>query len=465
MSKIKITDIIIEERQRKAMDSPDYVEHIKSLSESIKKFGLLSPVVLDDKNVLIAGFTRIQAHMFLGLETIECVGMGEVSEIQRKEMELAENVERMDLEWWEESAAIAEIHTMKKIDNPDWTMAQTGALVGAATSKVSQSIDLAGALGEDNSPKEEKTLRSALSKRKTDKQLEKRKAVIAHRAREGKVLPAVVKVGDALELIKQEPDESYDAIVTNFPFGVDLTYKGGKRPYFDDEMEIIDLVHGVVQESYRVLKDDSWFVGFFDIRKITHAGPAKSLYQEMVPILAKAKHSGEIDQEYYDYLAFLLTSSLGLTGWLEQAGFTDVNMLPSIWVKPNKTAGLIGDPRKGLVSSYEALVWACKGEAVLLKQGRQNVFIADTPLPSERLHDVQMPVDLCSHIISMVSLGGGRILDPFAGSGSMGLGALDNQCEFVGYEINPEYADNANLRLSEHIYSEGDEDGIGEADE
>ena len=46
---------------------------------------------------------------------------------------------------------------------------------------------------------------------------------------------------------------------------MDLTYKGGKRPYFDDEMEIIDLVHGVVQESYRVLKDDSWFVGFFDI--------------------------------------------------------------------------------------------------------------------------------------------------------------------------------------------------------
>jgi site-specific DNA-methyltransferase (adenine-specific) len=144
---------------------------------------------------------------------------------------------------------------------------------------------------------------------------------------------------------------------------------------------------------------------------------------------------------------------MGLAFWLEQAGFSYVTLVPPIWVKPNKTQGIIGDPRKGMIVSYEAMIFAAKGDAVLLKQGRQNIFIHDTLSTSERDFAMQMPVDYCAEIISMVSLGGGRILDPFAGSGSIGEGALELQCEYKGYELNPKRAELGNLRLQEHLFA------------
>jgi len=445
METIKISEIKINPRQRKSMDTPEYLEHIQDLSTSIEKHGLLQPIVLDAEDNLVAGFTRIQAHLYIGRKEIAFTRVGELTEIQAKEMELEENVRRKNLEWWEEANAIAEIHALKSENDPEWSMAKTAAMVGKAISTVSQSVDLSKALQEDETIKTETTLRGALNKRKVARQIEKRKAIIKAQERGTvKKLPAVVKVGDARELIKEEPDASFDAIITNFPFGVDLTYKGGDAPYHDEEVYIIRLVRDVVRESYRVLREDSWFVGFFDIRKITYSRSLKEVYD----YLKKRKGFAEGTEAREK-----LIDSMGLAFWLEQAGFNYVNLLPAIWFKPNKTVGLLGDSTKGLVSSYESAIFACKGNGILNKRGRQNTFVYNTPNPSERVHDVQMPTDLCTEIVSMVTLGGGRVLDPFAGSGAVGLGALNCQCSFVGYELDPEYASNANLQLKEHMYA------------
>lgn len=43
---------------------------IQPLVESIQKYGLLEPIVIDDKNRLIAGFRRLQACKQLGFDTI-----------------------------------------------------------------------------------------------------------------------------------------------------------------------------------------------------------------------------------------------------------------------------------------------------------------------------------------------------------------------------------------------------------
>jgi DNA modification methylase len=112
-----------------------------------------------------------------------------------------------------------------------------------------------------------------------------------------------------------------------------------------------------------------------------------------------------------------------------------------------------------MIVAYEALLFASKGDAVLLKQGKQDIFIYDTLNPSERDFSMQMPSDLCVELISMVTLGGGRILDPFAGVGSIGQGALDNQCEYVGYELDKERAAIGNMILAEHVHAKGKENG------
>jgi len=43
---------------------------------------------------------------------------------------------------------------------------------------------------------------------------------------------------------------------------------------------------------------------------------------------------------------------------------------------------------------------------------------------------------------------GGTILDPFAGSGTTGIVAKRNGCDFIGIELNPEYAEMARRRIA-----------------
>jgi len=409
---------------------------------SFQKYGQMQPIVVtyDEPGapwVLVAGFNRLTAARMLGWEEIEAVDLGEISPLQAKEMELEENVRRTELEWWERAKATAEIHDMKTEQDPTWTMQQTADMVGVSKSNVSLSKDLVGAMDEDPSLREEETLRGALRKRKVDRQIEKRKKDISLRENP---IQALIYEGDAAKLIKQEPDERFDAVVTNLPFGVDLKLKGGETPYFDEEDYIIDLVQHTVTESYRILKPDSWMVAWFDVRKITYSNSQLHLYKVL-----SSRGWDPNDMTLRDELI----DSMGLTFWMETAGFNYVTLVPSIWAKPNKTQGLIGDPHKGLITGYEAMVFASKGDAILHKRGRSNLFIFDTPPTGEKVHPLQMPISLCSEILSMVCLSGSRILDPFAGSGSMGLAALERGCEFVGYEIDPDKASNGNLRLQE----------------
>ena len=329
---------------------------------------------------------------------------------------------------------------MRKARDPDWTIRKTADLVGKSAGTVSQSIQLHDEVKNRPEIRDEKTLVGALKKMDVRKKLERKREDIARRAKG--LLPTVkaeVVIGDAAELIKAEADESFDAIVTNLPFGVDLEFKSGLKPYEDDEQYVIDLVQTIVVESFRVLKDDSWFVAWFDVRKITHSNHQLALYNKLMS-------SVRLDNEQ----AKLLFDSMGLAFWLKHAGFSYVNLVPAFWVKPNKTQGMIGDPRKGMIVAAEAMLIASKGGAFLMKQGRNNVFIYDSLTSGERDYSMQMPAALCSEIVGMVALAGARILDPFAGSASVGLGALDRQCEFRGYEINPEAASIGNMLLAQH---------------
>lgn len=449
MPTIPVGEIQVTPRQRKTID----VEAINELAASIEKYGLLNPPTLtkltDGKLQLVAGFTRIQALLKLGIKDIPYTLMEEADEIILKEMELEENVRRKDLEWWEKADAIAEIHKLKTEQDPNWNMAKTGALVGQSKATVSQAVQLSEELEVNPEIKKENTLRGALNKLDVKKKIEQKRKDIERRAK-GKLptLRAEVRVGDALDLIKQEPDESFDAVITNLPFGIDLEFKGGLRPYEDEEGMNIELVQGIVQESFRVLKDDSWMVAWYDVRKITYSESQKQLYRSLTE---RRKISDEQQR--------LLYNSMGLAWWMEQAGFSYVTLVPGFWIKPNKSQGMIGDPRKGFIVAAEAMIFASKGSAFLMKQGRNNVWIYDSLVGNEREYSMQMPTGLCTEVVSMVCLGGGRVLDPFAGSASIGLGALNRQCEFVGYELNPDAAAIGNMRLKEHHLVKEKKDG------
>ncbi len=62
-------------------------------------------------------------------------------------------------------------------------------------------------------------------------------------------------------------------------------------------------------------------------------------------------------------------------------------------------------------------------------------------------HPTLKPVELMEHLVKLVSFSGQTILDPFMGSGSTGVAALNCNRKFVGYELEKGYFNIANTRL------------------
>lgn len=73
------------------------------LAASIDRYGLIQPIVLDADNNLIAGGRRLMAYQQLGWPEIQVRRYGELSETERQEIELEENLRRKDLTEYERS--------------------------------------------------------------------------------------------------------------------------------------------------------------------------------------------------------------------------------------------------------------------------------------------------------------------------------------------------------------------------
>jgi ParB family chromosome partitioning protein len=105
--KVKIDEIIVGERRREEMGD------IHGLADSIKQYGLLHPIVIDDKNRLIAGGRRLEACRSLGHIMIEATNKGELSDKILREIELEENLRRKDLTEIEKSRDLVELAELK----------------------------------------------------------------------------------------------------------------------------------------------------------------------------------------------------------------------------------------------------------------------------------------------------------------------------------------------------------------
>jgi site-specific DNA-methyltransferase (adenine-specific) len=62
-------------------------------------------------------------------------------------------------------------------------------------------------------------------------------------------------------------------------------------------------------------------------------------------------------------------------------------------------------------------------------------------------HPAPFPEELPSRVIQFYTYKGDLVLDPFMGSGTTAIAALNLKRHFIGYEISPEYVDLANKRI------------------
>jgi len=118
--KIPIADIIVKKRIRKDMGD------IEALAESFKCYGQITPIVVNKKNVLIAGGRRLEAAKLLGWQTINAVISDKTGELEQLELELEENKYRKDFNEAEAAEAAQKIYRLK---NPSFFRRLINAIV------------------------------------------------------------------------------------------------------------------------------------------------------------------------------------------------------------------------------------------------------------------------------------------------------------------------------------------------
>lgn len=127
---------------------------------------------------------------------------------------------------------------------------------------------------------------------------------------------------------------------------------------------------------------------------------------------------------------------------LQAAGWTWRGIVP--WHKP------ISRPCKGgFRRSCEYVLWATNGP---IDAARHPVYLdgwltGSQPRGKDRLHITAKPVEVMRQLVRACAPDG-TILDPFAGSGTTGLAALQEGRSFVGIEVTGNYSRVARERLA-----------------
>src|SRR6266851_4831014 len=284
---IPIDQIVVGDRFRKELDGAG-AQSIEYLAESIKKANkLLHPIVVERVNGQIelrAGGRRLSAIKRLGWEKITAHFIHELSEVQRREIELEENLARKNLTLWEEVNLTAEIDKLKREiygpgkagrpvagdNSPEatgWGYDKTASLSNTNVRTVVENIRLAHAVKVMPSLAKETSRSNAL--RTLDRLTEDFKREVERRGREKEAyasFSSFVKCGDATSLILDVPNESIDCIITDPPYGVDVGHGGGHRMEadFDDSPEAaLAILRSIAPQCRRVLKSSGHLYAFF----------------------------------------------------------------------------------------------------------------------------------------------------------------------------------------------------------
>ena len=81
--------------------------------DSLRNHGLMNPVVVTKKNELIAGHRRIESAKVLGWKSIDVMVLDKISELEKLELEIEENVARKDFSEDELEDARARLEALK----------------------------------------------------------------------------------------------------------------------------------------------------------------------------------------------------------------------------------------------------------------------------------------------------------------------------------------------------------------
>lgn len=211
--------------------------------------------------------------------------------------------------------------------------------------------------------------------------------------------------GDAVEWLKTWPDESFDLIVTDPPY---------------ESLEKYRAVGTTTRLSHSKASSNDWFLTFpFD--------RFGDLFHELHRVLKKNAHLYMFADTETLIVSKPLAEAVGFHFWK-----------PLIWDK--KRIGMGYHYR----SRYEFILFFEKGKRKL-----NNLGVADI-IEEERIHQgypAEKPVEVSEVLIRQSTEPGEVVCDPFAGSGSVGVAALNGGRHFWGCDVCLEAVEAATNRL------------------
>lgn len=74
-------------------------EQVRQIAASIEEFGFCNPILIDEKNIIIAGHGRFAAAQLLKMVDVPCIVLGHLSDAQRRAYVIADNKIALNSGW------------------------------------------------------------------------------------------------------------------------------------------------------------------------------------------------------------------------------------------------------------------------------------------------------------------------------------------------------------------------------
>ena len=425
---IPVDKIVIGERARQELGD------LEELEKSMKESGLIQPLAVkeldDGRYELLAGERRYTVMIHNNVKEVPArIYNSDLSELEMKIIEKAENFYRKDMEYWEMDALVLEIHRLQQkaygVASPGpggsgHRMKDTAKLFGVTDASVSMAIKRAEAREafpelftkcktQSDATKVIKKLDEAIVKETIAKKVEMEK----HADSTSTKLANSFIIGNFFDEVKKIPDGVMHLVEIDPPYAINLQKvkkSEGESIYQQDDYNEIDsrqyrgFISKTFKECYRVMAEHSWLICWFAPEPWFEV-----IYKELI-----------------------------------SAGF-DTTRMCGIWVKPT---GQSKRPEIRLANSYEMFFYAWKGKPALNKAGSTNVFKISPVPPQEKTHPTERPVELMQTIYDVFAFPGSRVLIPFLGSGNGLIAAHNLGMSAVGFELSKSYRDSFLVKIS-----------------
>ena len=373
------------------------------LADSIRRLGLINPILVSRELRLIAGERRLEACRSLGWTHINGQYEDEIDPERHHLLELEENTQRVDLTWQEQALAIQKYHEIRLGDDPGWGREQTAAALGISQATLSEKLAVASEVSKGN-----KAVAEA-PKYSTARGLVARAAERRQSAEVSQILEIqeikrsrFVLNEDFLQWAPAYSGQKFNFIHCDFPYGINADKQqqgygpGGHGEYSDTPEDYWFLVASLLQNWDRLAQEQCHLMFWFSM---------------------------EFYHETFQELSTRLT----------------VNPFPLVWVKSDNI-GLLPDPERGPRRIYETAFLATAGDRKIVRAVSNAVAVPR----GANTHMSQKAPGALAHFFRMFVDESTSLLDPTCGSGSALRAAKDLGAGMVlGLEKDKDFAERA----------------------